>query len=361
MLIASSISPGGGSGPPPVVVPPLGASLFGFTRLLYSRVPTLADVGFTTSANTFLYSGVVGINNPSSPPDPSHFGISNGFLCMKQLGDGVSVNMSTQRLNATVGPTPYCLGANGFYMQATTRCSAYTQDAHMAVWTLPMEHNLGSPPLDVLPIPPGPVGSVNYEGWGEIDFMESSFGSYPQNLNTFWDHHGVFSNLAAVASTTQVGVNFTTASQSWPAGLGVGLQNAIPGGFSNQTYYFVLAAGLTSTNVRLGLTPGGPAISVTSSANTLIKPGYQNNEQTNTNVNPVIDYTLPHVFGGGYSPASKLGYMTQDNVLLKSYSSVGFDNQYNSYHYPLDFSAQSRGANTQYLMEVQQIQVWVPP
>jgi hypothetical protein len=357
MLIAANAYNGVIGGNAGVI--PFGAAAFGFNTNLYNFVPKLSDVAFTTTAVSKLYSGVVGINNPAAPPDASHFGISNGFLCMKQLGDGVSVNMSTQRLNATQGILPYCLGSNGFYMQATTRNNVYTQDMHMAFWTLPAEHNLAATPGDNLTIPPAPVGTVNYEGWGEMDYMESSFGTYPQDLNTAWDHHGIFSALPAIGSPSQSGVNFTTTAQSWPAGLGVGLKNAIPGGFSNQTYYFVLASGLTPTNVQLGLAPAGPAISATSSANTLIQPGYQNNEQTNTNDTPEIDYTQVHTWGGGYSPILQIAYMTVDNVIQAQYSVAPFSYEYQPYHWPVNFSAQSRGAGTPYNMEIQNIQVWV--
>jgi hypothetical protein len=72
-----------------------------------------------------------------------------------------------------------------------------------------------------------------------------------------------------VASASQTVANpgvFTTAAQTFVAGLQGYLTGTAPGGFSLNTVYYVIAAGLTATTMQLSATPGGAGIQCTSSA-----------------------------------------------------------------------------------------------
>jgi hypothetical protein len=71
----------------------------------------------------------------------------------------------------------------------------------------------------------------------------------------------------AAYSPSQSGVTFTTLPQSLTAGTAVTMTGP-PGGFVGSVSYYVLPTGLTSTTCQLATTPGGNAISVTSSSPT---------------------------------------------------------------------------------------------
>lgn len=80
-----------------------------------------------------------------------------------------------------------------------------------------------------------------------------------------WSTNGVA--LASPSQTVATPGVFTTASQSLTAGTPVILTGgAAPGGFSLNTQYYVIAAGLTATTCQLATTAGGTGIQCTSSA-----------------------------------------------------------------------------------------------
>lgn len=80
---------------------------------------------------------------------------------------------------------------------------------------------------------------------------------------------------AAIASASQTvatpGV-FTTATNAFTANTPVYLTGTAPGGFSLNTLYWVIAAGLTTTTCQLSLTSGGAGIQCTASAACTINP-----------------------------------------------------------------------------------------
>lgn len=72
-----------------------------------------------------------------------------------------------------------------------------------------------------------------------------------------------------VASASQTVANpgvFTTAAQAYIAGQQGYLTGIAPGGFTLNTIYYVIAAGLTATTMQLSATPSGSGIQCTSSA-----------------------------------------------------------------------------------------------
>jgi hypothetical protein len=75
-------------------------------------------------------------------------------------------------------------------------------------------------------------------------------------------------NIASTAQNTSTGV-WTTATQSWSAGQAVAMvTGGTPGGFSQNTVYYVLSTNLTSTTAELSTTPGGSVKVPTSSSAT---------------------------------------------------------------------------------------------
>lgn len=82
---------------------------------------------------------------------------------------------------------------------------------------------------------------------------------------------------AQVGSASQTVANpgvFTTSTQNWAVGQQVYILGTAPGGFANNTLYYVIPAGLTSTTVQLSATPGGAGIQCTSSAVCTLLPGF---------------------------------------------------------------------------------------
>jgi hypothetical protein len=339
---------------------PAGARALNYLTRAYSVNPTYADVSFTNTPTTALYSGYYA--NGASPPDSSHFLTGGGPLTMQLGSDGKIGHVSAQRLNSTQGLLPYLLGSSGFYFEATAQVNSYTSDAWLAVWAMPKEHDFAL--SDTLSIPPAPAGSVNYEGFGEIDACESGFGSYSQNLNSVLDHHGTYSGLPTVASASQTVANpgvFTTASQAYTSGLMVHLSGTAPGGFSLNVPYFVSATGLSSTTCQLSATLGGASIQCTASASCNIVPSYINITQNNVNVPAVIDFTQPHRFGASYDPIGKNVTWWQDDVQVSQKSVAGYCTyEIDPYHWYQIISCQTHGANTPYQVTFSNLQAWTP-
>jgi hypothetical protein len=74
--------------------------------------------------------------------------------------------------------------------------------------------------------------------------------------------------IASSAQNTSTGV-WTTATQSWAAGQAVCMvSGGIPGGFSGNTVYYVLATNLSATTAELSATQGGSVIVPSSSSGT---------------------------------------------------------------------------------------------
>lgn len=77
----------------------------------------------------------------------------------------------------------------------------------------------------------------------------------------------------AVASASQSGVNFTTATNNFVAGQPVQLSGSVPTGFTAGTVYYVITTGLSTTNVNLALSPfASTGISASSSSACTITP-----------------------------------------------------------------------------------------
>lgn len=319
-------------------------------------------MSFSNAPNTNLYSGTYGV---AGTPDATHYtttvlGGQNVFTMV--LGsDGVQGNCATQRLNSTAGLLPYVLGSQPHYAEADIQLDSYTTDAFFAFWAMVQEHNAAL--SDTLAIPPAPLGSSNYEGFIEIDGVESSFGSFNQALHTVHDHHGTFSGVAAVASASQTvatpGV-FTTAAQAYTAGLQVSITGTAPGGFALKTPYFVLAAGLTATTCQLAAYAGGPGIQCTASAACTIQPGYIDIATSNLDAGPVIDFTQRHRYGWNYDPGAKMVTFYVDDVQICHVNVAAYSYEIDPFHLYFILSCKSRGANTPYKMYVRNLQVWTP-
>lgn len=80
----------------------------------------------------------------------------------------------------------------------------------------------------------------------------------------------------AVASASQSGVNFTTAANTFVAGQPVVLSGVVPTNFTAGRTYYVISAGLTTTNVRLAASPfAATGISCGSSGACVVSPVVQ--------------------------------------------------------------------------------------
>jgi hypothetical protein len=79
-----------------------------------------------------------------------------------------------------------------------------------------------------------------------------------------WQTDGI--PIASASQTVATPGVFTTVAQTFAAGDPVMLEGTAPGGFSLNTQYYVIAAGLTATTCQLSATSGGTGIQCTASA-----------------------------------------------------------------------------------------------
>jgi hypothetical protein len=166
---------------------PPGASALAYDTLAFCLVPATADISYSATADTSLYSGLF---YESTPPDASHYSMIDGELALS-LGGGVA----TQRQSSTQGKLPYLLAGKGFYAEFAVTLSDNDADHWPAVWLLPQEHNLKQ--SDHLSTDP-----AGYERWMEIDCDEGGFysgslhtlidwqGIYPSYTNSTWNNYG---------------------------------------------------------------------------------------------------------------------------------------------------------------------------
>jgi hypothetical protein len=166
---------------------PPGATALGYETEAFCLLPTTADISYTSTPDTKLYSGMF---YESMPPDATHYSMVDGVLAVS-LGGLVA----TQRLNSTEGELPYLLAGKGFYAEFAVTLSDNDADHWPAVWLMPREHNLAQSD-HLASDPPG------YERWMEIDCDEGGFysgslhslidwqGIYPHYMNTTWNNYG---------------------------------------------------------------------------------------------------------------------------------------------------------------------------
>jgi hypothetical protein len=172
-----------GSGCSPL---PPGAAALKYETLAFCLVPTTADISYTSTPTTKLYSG----NWYDTPPDSTYYSMESGQLAIA-MGGGVM----TQRQDSEQGAVPYLLAGDGFYAEFAVTLSGNDPDHWPAVWLMPEEHNLKQ--SDHLSTDP-----AGYERWMEIDCDEGGFysgslnslisweGIYPDYTNTTWNDYG---------------------------------------------------------------------------------------------------------------------------------------------------------------------------
>ncbi len=333
--------------------------------------PTLADVGFNNHTNNQNFSLYSGTWSQSTGPDISHYDQTPGVpLTFHLIGtDGqIGGQICTQQMNQTAGKLPYILGSKKFYCEFDTKCDVFVMDNFPSVFMNPQEHN--NTQSDILPSPPAPTGAIKYEAWSELDVMEGGFGAYEQASQTLHQWQGRFSalNPATIASASQVGVNFTTATNAYVGGEQVHLTGSLPSGFSADTPYFISATGLTTTNVQLSATQGGASISAGSSAACNLVTSYWRFTQTNIGSAALIDFTQRHRYGVGWNPQKRTVTFYIDDVQQIQYSAVnggpglqslGYsDWSLMPWHYFMIMFPQTHGSNTPYSQILYNIQAW---
>jgi hypothetical protein len=235
--------------------------------------------------NCCTYNANYGLNaaNFSNPgienltvTNGEHVGVVTGIIVQNTLGIATYVEPKVTILNVHINSTSYCvyvsqflqvsIGAGCvFYRNGNLNNSAFIQ----LVGCQEFEVDVITQINDSTDCPAVTLdGTTTLTAHGIIDgvFSGKASSAFPVvNAN-------VAAGVASASQTVATPGVFTTAAQSFVAGQPVYLTGSAPGGFSLNTTYYVIAAGLSSTSCELSATSGGSGIQCTSSAACTLNP-----------------------------------------------------------------------------------------
>jgi len=338
-------------------IPP-GAALLGYKTNVYTVIPSLAELNFTSTTDARIYNGCT-ILGPANPNAATYSTAANGQLQVSwntgaNNGSGLCTqrNINSVSLVGNLGSLPYLLGSQGFYTEiAATVPGNNATDNWFSYYLEPQEHNTTH--LDSNPaFPP------NYSQWHEFDINENGHGTDlgGASRGAYHQWSGTFNAPFALTAPPLQGATSVTLAAPWPG------ETSSPG----HGWTIKLSTGESHFPINLVQGSAGPYTisAVVNTGNTATATISFNSLIAASNVQTApLDYTVEHIFGGAYDPIGQTFTWWLDGVQQGTVSTanVNSSNTFRDtlHYFPL-ITMQSRGANIPFVANVRYFSAWAP-
>ena len=341
-------------GTPPI---PPGAAILGYNTNVYTVIPSLAEINFTSTTDARIYNGCT-ILGPANPNAATYSTAANGQLQVSwntgaNNGSGLCTqrNINSQPLTGNLGTLPYLLGSKGFYVEIAVTGSANNTDNWFSFYLEPQEHNTTQDDAN-------PAFPANYQQWHEFDINENGHGTDLSGTSRGAYHQwsGIFNGPVTLTGAPAQGATSITLASPWAG------ETSIAG----HGWTIKLSTGESHFPINLVNGSAGPYTisAVVNAGNTTAATISFNSLLATSNVQTAaLDYTVEHIFGGAYDPVGQTFTWWLDGVQQSQVTTanVNSDNTFrDSLHYFPLITMQSRGSNIANTATIRYFSAWTP-